>query len=713
MKLPSNKIEELITALSQFHVIPEIEYLLPYLYPGLDTLFDYLPKDGFIFLHNFEEIKREGEQFLVKAEEGYERCLEQLRFTPSVFQYYLSSEQCSTILHTFQTVYLDEIKLSLPDEDIVSFKTYSNEDIRKELLDFTSSKGILSPLVERIQDWQEEGNTILLICHSPSEAQKLIQLLEEYHVSTKLLSGSHYDRKGFLPHTKTVEIQIASFNKGFRFPLSGLIVITEEEIFGEKKRRSAPPRVKSGYFISDFSDLKTDDFVVHTDHGVGIYRGVKRLEVGGECSDYLLIEYLENDRLYIPIDCIRVVQKYIGTDGYTPKIDRLGGTAWRKTKKRIKTSIREMAKELLDIYASRKLLKGFSFSPIDHFYREFETTFPYEETPDQLAAIEDVVRDMSESEPMDRLICGDVGYGKTEVALRSSFRTAMDGKQVAILVPTTVLAQQHYQTFCERLDSYPIEIEMLSRFRNRTEQKRILQRLKEGQIDIIIGTHRLIQKDVNFKDLGLVIIDEEQRFGVAHKERFKKVRKLVDVLTLTATPIPRTLYMSLIGARDMSVIKTPPEDRLAIKTYISRFDASVVREAIVRELRRRGQVFFVHDRVRSIPAMARFLSELVPEAKLAIAHGQMSERQLEKVMLSFIKKEINLLLSTTIIESGLDFPSANTIIINRADKLGLAQLYQLRGRVGRSKYLAYCYLLIPGESVLSKEAKDRLHAIFE
>jgi transcription-repair coupling factor (superfamily II helicase) len=471
--------------------------------------------------------------------------------------------------------------------------------------------------------------------------------------------------------------------------------------------------VKSGFFISDFSDLKMGDSVVHTDHGVGIYRGLQRLEIGEECGDYLLIEYLGNDKLYLPVDRIKLVQKYVGTEGSTPKVDRLGSTAWKKTKKKIKTSIRAMAKELLDIYASRKLLKGFSFSSIDHYYREFEATFPYEETPDQLVAIEDVMKNMDEAKPMDRLICGDVGYGKTEVALRSSFRAAMDGKQVAILVPTTVLAQQHYQTFCERLEPYPIEVEMLSRFRNRTEQKRILKQLEDGQIDIIIGTHRLIQKDVHFKDLGLVVVDEEQRFGVAHKERFKKMRKLVDVLTLTATPIPRTLYLSLIEARDMSVISTPPEDRLAIKTSINRFDAEVVREAIVRELRRGGQVFFVHDRVRSIPAMARYLSELVPEAKLAIAHGQMSEKQLEKVMLSFIKKEVNLLLSTTIIESGLDFPSANTIVINRADKLGLAQLYQLRGRVGRSKYRAYCYLLVPGESVLSKEAKERLQAIFE
>jgi len=713
MMLPSNEIEEIISDLSQFHVNAEIERLLPCLYPNLDTIFDYIPNDSFTILYNFETIREEQDVFLVKAEESYERCVEQKKFAPSVFQLYLTSEQSNKLLHTFHTVYLDEINFSLPDEDTVSFETYSNENVRKELINFSPTQAMLSPLVERIRTWQEEGNNVLFICHSLSEAQKLIQLLEEYGVPTKLLSGKHFDEQVFLSYTKTVQIQVAGFNKGFRFPWLRLIIITEEELFGEKRRRSAPPRVKSGYSISDFSDLKVGDFVVHADHGVGIYRGLKKLEVSGEWSDYLLIEYLANDKLYLPIDRIKLVQRYIGTDDYTPKIDRLGGAAWKKTKNTVKTAIRETAKELLNIYASRKLLKGFSFSPIDHYYREFEATFTYEETQDQLVAISDVMRDMGEAKPMDRLICGDVGYGKTEVALRSSFRTAMDGKQVAILVPTTVLAQQHYQTFCERLEPYPVEVEMLSRFRNRTEQKRILKGIEEGKIDIIIGTHRLVQKDVHFKDLGLVVIDEEQRFGVGHKERFKKIRKLVDVLTLTATPIPRTLYMSLIGARDMSVIGTPPEDRLSIKTYINRFDANVVKEAIVRELRRGGQVFFVHDRVRSIPAVAKFLREIVPEAKLAIAHGQMSERQLEKVMLSFIKKEVNLLLSTTIIESGLDFPSANTIIINRADKFGLAQLYQLRGRVGRSKYRAYCYLLVPGESVLSKEAKERLQAIFE
>ena len=713
-EMSSNEpVDALIRDFSDFHVNAEIERYLPFLYPQLETLFDYLPAGSLIYLHHSEEVKREREILFEQAAERYATCTELDHLIPSIDQFYLSTEKMDELMHTFQTIYGDEVFFALPEEEVVSLTTDTNEDIRRELINYTSSQAMLSPLVERLREWQDEGCTIMMICHSQSEVHKLIELLDEYGVPAQLSKGEQVTRELLTSPSTPVRIQIAGFTKGFRFPLMGLIVITEEELFGEKKRRLAPPRVKRGYFVSDFSELKSGDVMVHIDHGLGVYRGLKRLEIGGEASDYLLLEYQKGDKLYLPVDRIKLVQKYLGNDDNSPQIDRLGGTAWNKRKDKVKSSIKVMAKELLDTYASRAVLEGFSFSHIDHYYREFEATFPYEETPDQLAAIEDVMGDMSRSKPMDRLICGDVGYGKTEVAVRSSFRAAMDGKQVALLVPTTVLAQQHFQTFTERLKPYPIEVEMLSRFRSGAEQKAILQKLREGKIDIIIGTHRLVQQDVHFNNLGLVIIDEEQRFGVTHKERLKTMKKLVDVLTLTATPIPRTLYMSMMGMRDMSVINTPPEDRLSIKTSISRFDDSVIREAIVRELRRGGQVFFVHDRVRSIQAMARYIKHLVPEVKLGVAHGQMSEKELEQVMVSFVTKESNLLLSTTIIESGLDFPSANTIIINRADRMGLAQLYQLRGRVGRSRYRAYCYLLIPGESVLSQEAQDRLKAIFE
>lgn len=712
--ISSNKpVDELIRDFSDFHVNAEIERYLPYLYPQLETLFDYLPQGSLIYLHHSEEVKREREILFEQAEERYTTSTELDTLIPAIDQFYLSTEKMDERINTFQTIYGDEVSFRLPEEEVVTLTTETNEDIRRELINFTSSQAMLSPLVDRMREWQDEGCTVMMICHSQSEVHKLIELLEEYGVAAQLSKEEQVTRELLTSPATPVRIQIAGFTQGFRFPLMGLVVITEEELFGEKKRRLAPPRVKRGYFVSDFSELKNGDVMVHIDHGLGIFRGLKRMEIGGESSDYLLLEYQKGDKLYLPVDRIKLVQKYLGTDDHSPQVDRLGGTAWNKRKGKVKSSIKIMAKELLDTYASRAVLNGHSFSHIDHYYREFEATFPYEETPDQLAAIEDVMGDMSRDKPMDRLICGDVGYGKTEVAVRSSFRAAMDGKQVALLVPTTVLAQQHFQTFTERLKPYPIEVEMLSRFRSGAEQKGILQKLSEGKVDIIIGTHRLVQQDVQFNNLGLVIIDEEQRFGVTHKERLKTMKKLVDVLTLTATPIPRTLYMSMVGMRDMSVINTPPEDRLSIKTSISRFDDSVIREAIVRELRRGGQVFFVHDRVRSIQAMARYIKQLVPEVKLGVAHGQMSEKELEQVMVSFVAKESNLLLSTTIIESGLDFPSANTIIINRADRMGLAQLYQLRGRVGRSRHRAYCYLLIPGEAVLSKEAQDRLKAIFE
>jgi transcription-repair coupling factor (superfamily II helicase) len=705
--------EERAASLTRFQTPAELERFLPFIYAAPETIIDYLPARCAVFLHDHEVIRGELHNYLAEAEAQYAKGLQQGHPAPPVGGFYLSPAELDEGLQYFQRLSLDTLGGARPEGTAVAYITESNEDIRRELLDSASSQGMLSPLVGRLREWEEEGFAILIICHAASEARKLIALLDEYGIAAAVRESEGFDHDGSLFSARRRWIQLGSFTRGFRFPQARLIVITEEEIFGEKRRRPAPPRLKSSYFISDFGELEAGDCVVHVDHGVGIYRGLKRLEVGGESSDYLLIEYQGNDRLYLPIDRVKLVQKYRGADGAHPPIDRLGGTAWKRTKSRVKTSLMAMAKELLDIYASRKLLQGHSFSSPDHYYREFEATFPYEETPDQLAAIEDVMRDMNDPKPMDRLICGDVGYGKTEVAVRSSFRAAMEGKQVAFLVPTTVLAQQHYQTITDRLKPYPIRVEMLSRFRSRVEQKEILKGLEDGSIDIIVGTHRLIQKDVQFKDLGLVIIDEEQRFGVAHKERLKKMRKTVDVLTLTATPIPRTLHMSMVGVRDMSMIDTPPEDRLAIRTYITRFDGGVIREAITRELSRGGQIFFVHDRVRTIPAMARYLSGLIPEAKLGVAHGQMSERQLEKVMLAFINREINLLLCTTIIESGLDIPSANTMIVNRADRLGLAQLYQLRGRVGRSKFRAYCYLLTPGEEALSRDARERLQAIYE
>ncbi|MBE3113121.1 MAG: transcription-repair coupling factor, partial [Actinobacteria bacterium] len=465
--------------------------------------------------------------------------------------------------------------------------------------------------------------------------------------------------------------------------------------------------------FSTIMDISPGDYVVHLDHGIGIYNGMVNLTVKGVKQDYLLIEYAQGDKLYVPVDQLNLVHKYIGIKNKTPKIYRLGGVSWGKAKGKAKRSIQKLAQELYNLYVARKEIRGFAFSKDNNWQQELEMSFPYEETYDQLQALSEVKADMEVVKPMERLVCGDVGYGKTEIAIRAAFKAVLDGKQVAILAPTTILVQQHYDNFRERMSSFPINIDMLSRFRTKQEQKKVIEGLEEGKVDIIIGTHRLIQSDIRFKDLGLLIVDEEQRFGVLHKERIKKLKESIDSLTLTATPIPRTLHMSLIGVRDLSVINTPPEDRFPIATYICRRDDKVIVEAIRRELDREGQIFFVYNRVRSIQKIAGDLNRLFPQARIGIAHGQMAEEQLEDIMIDFLEKKYDILVCTTIIEIGLDIPNVNTIIIDDAHKFGLSQLYQLRGRVGRSDRRAYAYFLYPSYRSISDTAKKRLQAIKE
>jgi transcription-repair coupling factor (superfamily II helicase) len=493
----------------------------------------------------------------------------------------------------------------------------------------------------------------------------------------------------------------------------GLVILSEEEIFGKKVLRRRVRPAREGYFLKSFGELAEGDFVVHTEQGIGRYRGLQKLTAGGIENDFLLIEYQENDRLYLPVDRIDQIQRYVGPDGFVPKVDKLGGTSWETIKERVKKSVREVAEELVAIYAAREVMDREAFAAPDRIYDEFCAAFEFEETPDQAKAIEDIHLDMDGGKPMDRLICGDAGFGKTEVAIRASLRAALDGKQVAVLVPTTILAEQHHQTFSQRLKPYPIRVEVLNRFRTKAEQKEILDGLVRGAVDIVIGTHRLLQRDVTFRNLGLVIIDEEQRFGVSHKEKLKKLRTLVDVLTLTATPIPRTLHLSLVGIRDLSIINTPPEDRLPVKTHVLEFNEEVIADAIRQELARNGQVFFLHDRVRSICTMARLVRKLVPEAQVGVVHGQMTPKEIEGAMARFVRREDNVLVCTTIIGAGLDIPTANTIIINRADRFGLAQLYQIRGRVGRSKEEASAYLLVPKGAMLSRDARKRLQVIMD
>jgi transcription-repair coupling factor (superfamily II helicase) len=565
-------------------------------------------------------------------------------------------------------------------------------------------------LVDALAEWSDEGWRTVLFTPSLSGAERLRHLLLEYGLDVRVAEKPQPTWRWSPP--ERIEIRIGDLSEGFSFALERLVALTDEEIFGPRQRRRSRARWPEGASVEALAQLEKGDYLVHVEHGIGIYRGLVELELGAIQSEFLRLEYQNGDRLFVPVHRLNLIQRFGGTDGQTPRIDKLGGQSWEKAKRSVKKVLRHMAQELLAVHAARELSLGQAFSGRDRHFEEFEATFPFEETPDQAAAIEDVLADLQKPESSDRIVCGDVGYGKTEVAVRAAFRVAMDGKQVAVLVPTTILCQQHEETFKERFKDHPIEIESLSRFRTAKQARSVLEGLAAGTVDIVIGTHRLLQKKVCFRDLGLLVIDEEHRFGVTHKERIKQLKKTVDVLTLTATPIPRTLQMAFSGIRDLSVINTPPEDRLAIRTQVCRFSDSLVREVILREMRRSGQVFFVHNRVQTIGAMEKTLSRAVPEAKVIVVHGQMKERELEDRMFRFMHGEADVLLCTTIIESGLDIPRANTILINRADALGLAQIYQLRGRVGRSKQRAYAYLLIPGsEEALTSDAKRRLEAI--
>jgi transcription-repair coupling factor (superfamily II helicase) len=571
----------------------------------------------------------------------------------------------------------------------------------------------------RIGDWaaditraRESGATVLVVADSPGKAERSAEILRDYDVIAVPLDRAEEAHGAVL-------IAIGTLSKGFRLEEADLQIYSEADVFEEERRLAEGRRSLAKAFLSDLRDLKVGDLVVHVDHGIGEFVGLKQLATGSRSTaatgadrqEFLELRYQGDDKLFVPVERLDLIQKYTG--GSRPALDRLGGTTWEKAKTRVKKAMRDMAEELLKLYAQRKAMPGYAFAADTHWQEEFEGAFPYEPTPDQATAITDVKRDMETATPMDRLLCGDVGYGKTEVAMRAAFKAVMDGKQVAFLAPTTVLAFQHLKTLRDRFAAFPVTIDMVSRFRTRQEIKDVVGRLGEGKVDIIVGTHRLLSKDVQFKDLGLLVVDEEQRFGVVHKERIKQMRKRVDVLTMTATPIPRTLNMSLVGIRDMSVIETPPKDRLSIQTNVVKFDAAVIERAVRNEIARGGQVYFVHNRVESIFSIGNLLQRLVPEARIAVGHGQMGEEELERAMLSFVERRCDILLATTIVENGLDIPNANTIIINRADRYGLAQLYQLRGRVGRSDRAAYAYLLIPPPESLSPVARKRLAAIRE
>jgi transcription-repair coupling factor (superfamily II helicase) len=564
----------------------------------------------------------------------------------------------------------------------------------------------------RVPDWvneirkrRDEGETTLFVAASSGRAERTIELLKEYEVFAIPVERAEDAQYA------AVLVATGTLSRGFRLPDAGLQVYAETDVFEEDRRAPERRRSATRAFLSDLRDLKIGDLVVHVDHGIGTFVGLKQIGVGDSQQEFLELRYAGDDKLFVPVERLDLVQKYTGAS--RPPVDRLGGTSWDRAKTRVKKAMRDMAEELLKLYAARKAVHGHAFSADSHWQQEFEDAFAYALTPDQKSAIKDIKRDMESPTPMDRLLCGDVGYGKTEVAMRAAFKAVMDGKQVAFLAPTTVLAFQHEKTLKERFAGFPVRIAMVSRFRSKAEQKESLTDLAAGKVDIIVGTHRLLSKDVEFRDLGLLVVDEEQRFGVGHKEKIKQLRKKVDVLTMSATPIPRTLNLSLVGIRDMSIIETPPKDRLSIQTNVVKFDQEVIRRALRSELARGGQVYFVHNRVESIFSIGSLIQRLVPEARVVIGHGQMGEDTLERAMLDFVAKKFDVLLATTIVENGLDIPNANTIIINRADRYGLSQLYQLRGRVGRSDRPAYAYLFIPPEDNLSPIAKKRLAAIKE
>ena len=678
-------LKELLEKIEHLGVFSGMEYLAPFFNPAQESLFDYLDRDSLVVLTDEDQLQDKSEQFQNLIETEYDTVLGNGDIAAAPEELYLMMDEFKKNVSEFKgCIALNTLKVS--DEE-------SGRTIGLEVKHIPPLVGKFEDFSAQVLRWQEEENRVVVVAPTKGQVRRIHELLHEWGLE--------------------IDVDLGRISEGFQLKSFNQIFIAEHEIFGRTHKHRHRRKPRSQPFQRGLKDLKDGDFLVHIDYGIGLYQGTRELQTGVGGGEFLEIIYADDEKLYLPMEALGLVQKYVGSTETPPPLSKMGGAAWKRQKKKVSEAIEEMAGDLLKLYASRELASGHSYSHNTLLMREFADAFEYEETDDQLKAIEDVEADLEKDTPTDRLICGDVGYGKTEVAMRAAFKVVLDKKQVAVLVPTTILAQQHLHTFRERFREYPVKIDMVNRFRTPSEQKETLAQLKKSNVDIIIGTHRLLSKDVEFAALGLIIVDEEQRFGVKHKEKLKKLRNAVDILTLTATPIPRTLHFSLMGVRDLSVIETPPVDRLAVKTFIRKFDEKVIREAIMREIDRGGQVFFVHNKIRSIHSIAEMIRRVAPGVKIDVAHGQLPEHQLEKVMKKFMDKEIDLLLSTSIIESGLDIPSANTIIINRADQFGLAQLYQLRGRVGRYKHQAYAYLLIPGTGGLSVEARKRLCAIEE
>lgn len=699
---------------SEITNFPGQEAWLNHFYASLGSVFDYFPADGLLIVLDRRQILTEMEGFAARFHrevERYRRESEEKKTPfPEIGGILITPEETWSRFESCQRIQFEQVDVE-PSADTTDLRIEGDLSVEDELALTMEGKGRVSmaPFADRLSRWLEHGARVVLVCRTEQQGGRLREILKNYEVTVE----EAVNRWEEVSPGRGITVCLGRLTRGFAWPEIGLYVVSEDEIFGTKRPRSKKKAGERKLGWAVFSQLGMSDLVVHEEHGIGRYGGMCKMEVEQKINDFVIIEYAQNDRLYVPADRISILQKYVGPDESDPKLDQLGGRSWDVAKQKAKKSIREIARQLVDTYAIRKYRKGFAFSGPDNVFREFEATFEHEETPDQVKAIDDVLGDMESEQPMDRLVCGDVGFGKTEVAIRASFKAVMDGKQVALLVPTTVLAEQHYETFSKRMAPYPVRIGVLSRFKTRQEQKEILAQVRSGRIDILIGTHRMLQADVSFKDLGLLIVDEEQRFGVRQKEALKKFRALVDVLALTATPIPRTLQISLFGIRDLSVIETPPEERLAIQTHLCPYEEDTIAHAIESELERGGQVFFVQNRVQTIEDMAQKLRSSVPNATLSVAHGQMKARELENTMVRFLRREIDVLVCTTIIESGLDIPSVNTIIINEVDRFGLSQIYQLRGRVGRSSEMAYAYLLVSPDARLTRDAEKRLRALME
>ncbi|MDF2610921.1 MAG: transcription-repair coupling factor [Lachnospiraceae bacterium] len=697
-----NIIEEFKDNLESFQGSVGIDSYIKYFYEHTVSFFDYFEENSaIIFLDEPSRLTEKGEAVETEFREGMTSRIEKGYILPGQSDVIYGYKELLANLNRKNT-----LLLSTMDQKITNFAIKAKYDFTVRSVNPYNNN--FDVLVKDLAKWKKSGYRVLLLSGSKTRAKRLSEDLREQELSA--FYSEDMDR---IIQKGEIMIAYGNLHRGFEYPLINLVVISESDIFGTKKEKRKKKKEYDGKKIQSFTDLNIGDYVVHENHGLGIYRGIEKIEVDKITKDYIKIEYGGGGVLYILATGLDVIQKYAGADARKPKLNKLNSPEWKNTKTRVKGAVKEIAKELVELYALRQAKQGYQYGPDTVWQKEFEEMFPYDETDDQLRAIEATKCDMESKKIMDRLICGDVGYGKTEIAIRAAFKAVSDGKQVVFLVPTTILAQQHYNTFVQRMMDFPISIDMLSRFRTPAQQKKIIERLKKGSLDILIGTHRVLSKDIQFKNLGLLIVDEEQRFGVTHKENIKKLRENIDVLTLTATPIPRTLHMSLIGIRDMSVLDEPPVDRLPIQTYVLEHNDEIIREAIHRELAREGQVYYVYNRVNGIDEIATKIAKLVPEANVSFAHGQMSERELERIMFDFINGEIDVLVSTTIIETGLDISNVNTMIIDDADRLGLSQLYQLRGRVGRSNRTSYAFLMYKRDKMLKEVAEKRLQAIKE